>query len=321
MSRRALTAYVLRRLLVLVALLFLISLIVFGLLYAAPGSVEQVLMGTRPPNPETIAAIREQHHLDESFVAQYWLWLKDAVQLDFGRSIRTSEPVLSSITDRLYLSTFLGVYGFVIAVGIGVPLGVLAALRQRTALDRSVVGLSVVGVSAPAFATGIALLYLFAVVLGWFPVFGPGEGFVDRLWHLALPAFALALTAMALLLKLTRAAMIVALGQDYVTFARARGMSGRRVIFGYALRNALIPVVTSAGLVFGYMLTGALLVEVTFALPGIGSLFVESVNFRDIPMVQGLAMAVAILIILVNLVTDILYLYLDPRIRFDRVAS
>ncbi len=248
MSYRALTAYVLRRLLVLVALLLLISLIVFGLLYAAPGSVEQVLMGTRPPNPETIAAIREQHNLDEPFVAQYWLWLKDAVQLDFGRSIRTSEPVLSSITDRLYLSTFLGVYGFVIAVGIGVPLGVLAALRQRTALDRSVVGLSVIGVSAPAFATGIALLYFFAVVLGWFPVFGPGEGFVDRLWHLALPAFALALTAMALLLKLTRAAMIVALGQDYVTFARARGMSRRRVIFGYALRNALIPVVTSAGL-------------------------------------------------------------------------
>ncbi len=321
MSYRSLSVYVLRRLVALVALLLLISLIVFGLLYAAPGSVEQVLIGTRPPNPETVRAIRAEHNLDKSFLAQYGLWLEGAVQLDFGRSIRTSEPVLSSITDRLYLSTFLGIFGFVIAVGIGVPLGVLAALRQRTALDRTVVGLSVIGISAPAFATGIVLLYLFAVVLGWFPVFGPGEGFVDRLWHLALPAVALALTAMALLLKLTRAAMIVALAQDYVTFARARGLSRRRVVFGYALRNALIPVVTSAGLVFGYMLTGALLVEVAFALPGIGTLFVESVNFQDIPMVQGMAMVVATLIIVVNLATDILYLYLDPRIRFERVAS
>ena len=321
MSYRFLASYILRRLAALVGLLLLVSLIVFGLLYAAPGSVEQSLIGTRPPTPETLQAIREQHNLDEPFVTQYLLWLGDAVRLDFGRSVRTSEPVLDAITDRLYLSVFLGVYGFLVAVAVGVPLGVLSALRQRSTLDRSVVGLSVIGLSAPVFVTGIVLLYVFAVELGLFPVFGSGDGFTDRLWHLALPAVALALTAMALLLKLTRAAMITALDQDYVTFARARGLSSRRVIVGHALRNALIPVVTSAGLVFGYMLTGALLVEVTFALPGIGSLFVESVTFRDIPMVQGLAIVVAVLIVLVNLVTDVLYLFIDPRIRFERVSS
>ena len=171
------------------------------------------------------------------------------------------------------------------------------------------------------FATGIFLLYVFAVVLGWFPAFGQGEGFTDRLWHFALPALALALTAMALVVKLTRAAMINALDQDYVAFARARGLPKRRVIFAYAFRNSLLPVVTSAGVILGFMLTGAVIVEVTFALPGIGSLLVDSVTFKDVPMVQGVAMVIAVVIILVNLLTDILYVLIDPRVRFERVAA
>jgi peptide/nickel transport system permease protein len=179
-----------------------------------------------------------------------------------------------------------------------------------------VVGLSVVGVSAPAFATGIFLLYVFAVVLGWFPVFGQGSGFADRVWHLTLPAIALALTGMALVLRLTRAGMIGALEQDYVAFARARGLPAREVIVSYAFRNALVPVVTAGGLILGIMLTGAVLVEVTFALPGLGSLLVTSVSFGDVPMVQGLAMLTAIVIVLVNLLTDVLYLFVDPRIRY-----
>jgi peptide/nickel transport system permease protein len=219
------------------------------------------------------------------------------------------------------VTLYLGIFGFVIAMLLGVSLGILAAVRKRTVVDRSVVGLGVIGVSAPAFATGILLLYVFAVVLGWFPSFGQGEGFADKLWHFALPAFALALTAMALVLKLTRAAMITALDQDYVAFARARGLPARRVLGAYALRNALVPVVTAAGLILGYMLTGAVLVEVTFALPGVGSLLVESVTFKDVPMVQGVAMVVAFVIILVNLLTDVLYLFIDPRIRFGSVAA
>ena len=214
------------------------------------------------------------------------------------------------------ITVFLGVYGFLIAVSAGVLLGIAAAIRRRTGFDRTVGGLNIVAASAPAFATGLLLLYVFGVSLGWFPVFGQGSGFVDRVWHLALPAVALALTAMALIFKLTRTAMISALDQDYVAFARARGVSESEILVKYALRNALIPVVTACGLILGYMLTGAVLIEVTFALPGIGSLLVDSVSFHDVPVVQGIAMLLATTIVLVNLLTDLLYLVVDPRVRF-----
>ena len=310
-----------RRLLAMVVLLLIISFGVFTLLYIAPGSVEQILLGAKPSSPETLKAIREQYHLNDPFLTQYWIWLKHALRFDFGVSIRTSAPVLSGIEQRMGLTLFLGGYAFIVAMLTGVPLGILAALKKRTLVDRGVVAASVIGVSAPAFATGIFLLYVFAVLVGWFPAYGQGTGFTDRLWHLTLPALALALTAMALVLKLTRAAMIRALDQDYVAFARARGIAPGRVLVVYALRNALIPVVTAAGLILGYVLTGAVLVEVTFALPGIGSLLVDSVNFKDVPMVQGVAMVVAIVIILVNLLTDILYLFIDPRVRFSRASA
>lgn len=321
MSRAWLTVFIARRLAALALLLLIISFFVFTLLYLAPGSPEQMFLGDRPSSPETIEAIKEQYHLNDPFIVQYGRWASGAVRLDFGNSIRTNEPVLSGILDRAGLTFFLGGFAFLIAMGLGVPLGVIAAVKRQKVVDRAVVGLSVIGVSAPAFATGIFLLYVFAVVLGWFPVFGQGSGFVDRLWHLTLPAIALALTGMALVLKLTRAGMIGALEQDFVAFARARGLPARKVLFFYAFRNALVPVVTAGGLILGLMLTGAVLVEVTFALPGVGSLLVTSVSFGDIPMVQGLAMLVAIVIVLVNLLTDILYLFIDPRIRFGRAAA
>lgn len=321
MTTGALLLFILRRLIALVVLLLIISFGVFALLYVAPGSVEQVLLGTRPSNPQTLQAIRDEYNLDDPFLTQYAKWLEGAVQLDFGRSIRTSEPVLTGIKNRMGVTLFLGLFGFLIALVAGVLLGVAAAVKKRTSIDRGVVGLSVIGVSAPAFATGIFLLYVFAVLLGWFPAFGQGTGFTDRVWHLTLPALALALTAMALIVKLTRASMINELDQDYVAFARARGISSLRVLFTYAFRNALVPIVTAAGLILGYMLTGAVLVEVTFALPGVGSLLVDSVEFKDVPMVQGVTMVVAFVIIVVNLVTDLLYLFIDPRIRFGRVAA
>jgi peptide/nickel transport system permease protein len=312
----SLLMFVARRLAVLPILLLIISFGVFSLTYIAPGSAEQALLGGRTSSPETLAAIRKEYHLDRPFMSQYATWVEHAVQLDFGQSLRTGQSVRAAISQGLGATLFLGLYGFVIATAVGVPLGVLAAIRKRRFLDRAIVGVSVVGVSAPAFASGILLLYVFAVVLGWFPVFGSGNGFLDSLYHLALPAVSLALTAMALVVKLTRTAMIDALDQDYVAFARARGVAYGRVLTAYALRNALVPVVTASGLILGYMLTGAVLVEITFALPGMGSLLVESANFKDIPTVQGIAVVVAILIVLVNLLTDILYAVVDPRIRF-----
>ncbi len=321
MTRAGLALYVGRRVLALLVLIVVISFVVFSLLYLAPGSAEQVLLGARPATPETINAIREEYHLNDPFLVQYAEWARDAVRFDFGRSIRTNEPVLDGISDRFVLTFQLGGLAFLITILLGVPLGVLAAVRSRTSLDRGIVSLSVVGVSAPAFATGILLLYVFAVELGWFPVFGEGSGVVDRLRHLALPALALALTGMGLLLKLTRTAVIGSLDQDYVTFARARGISNSRVLTAYALRNALVPIITAAGLLLAYMLAGTVLVEVTFALPGLGSLLVDSVRTLDVPMVQALAILIATLVVVVNLVADIVYVAVDPRISFARVKA
>lgn len=321
MTGSALLLFIARRLIALVVLLLIISFGVFSLLYLAPGNIEQLLLGVRSSSPSVLASIRHEYHLDQPFLTQYWIWLKGALQLDFGRSVLTSEPVVSGLEARLGVSLFLGVFAFLIAMVCGVALGVVSAFKKRSILDRAIVGLSVVGVSAPAFATGIFLLYVFAVVLGWFPVFGPGGGFTDRLYHLALPALALALTAMALVVKLTRAAIINTLEQDYVAFARARGLSRSRVLLGYVLRPALIPIITAGGLLLGYMLTGAVLVEVTFALPGLGSLLVDSVTSKDVPMVQGLAMVVAFMIVIVNLLTDILYVFVDPRLRFGKGSA
>jgi len=177
-----------------------------------------------------------------------------------------------------------------------------------------------VGLSAPAFASGVLLLYVFAVRLPWFPAFGQGAGVLDRLKHLVLPASALALTATGLVVKITRASFVTELEKDYVTFARARGISPSRVLFRFVLRNAATPIVTAAGLILAYMLAGSVLVEVTFALPGIGALLVDSVTSQDIPMVQGLAMLIAALVVVVNLVVDLVYPLIDPRIVFGKSA-
>src|SRR4051794_18189334 len=198
MRARYLIFFIGRRLLALALLLVIISFGVFTLLYLAPGSIEQILLGTHPATPEAVAAIRAYYHLDQPFLTQYWDWAVHALHLDLGTSVRTSQPVLSSIRSAAWVTAFLGLYGFFISMVSGVILGAWSAIRKRTPVDRGIVGFSVIGVSAPAFATGIFLLYVFAVVLKWFPAFGPGGGFIDRLYHLTLPAFALALTGMAL---------------------------------------------------------------------------------------------------------------------------
>jgi peptide/nickel transport system permease protein len=312
---------VVRRLAVLVPLLAIVSMGVFLLIQLAPGEPERVLLGAKQATPETLAAIRTRYHLDEPLIEQYLYWIRGVLQGDFGRSIVTNQPVTDVIAQRLPLTLFLGLYGFLITVGIGLPLGIVAALRRTSGLDRSIVAVSVVGVSAPAFATGILLLYVFGVLLGWFPTFGPGRDFMDRLGHLTLPAIALAFSALALVVKVTRASTAEELDKDYVAFARARGLSRVRVIGPYALRNALVSITTAIGLVFVYMLTGAVLVEVTFALPGVGSLLIDSVQALDIPVVQALTLMIAVFIVLVHLGIDVSYAVLDPRVRFGRAAA
>ena len=321
MTSRGLIAYILQRLAFVLPLLFLISFGVFALVKLAPGDPVRSLIGSRPANTETIAAIREEFHLNDPFLIQYGKWLGKAIQGDLGRSITGNRPVASMIRDRLGVTIYLSLLGTFLVLTLGIALGMLAAFRRDSQLDRGVVMLGVIGISSPPFVTGIFLLYIFGVVLGWFPTFGPGRGLLDRFWHLVLPAFALALSVMAIVTKITRASVVEELDKDYVVFARARGLSANRIAFAYVLRNALIPVVTAAGLIVVGIIAGAIYVEVTFALPGLGSLTVEAVQKRDIPLIQGTTLFFAGLVVVVNLVIDVLYTLIDPRIRFGRVES
>jgi peptide/nickel transport system permease protein len=314
-------AFIARRLVGLVAVLVIVSFLVFSLLYIAPGSPEQLVLGnSKTIDPATLHAVRQEYHLEGPFLVRYLDWAGSALRLDFGRSIRTSEPVRQGIAQRLALTSELAGIAFMMTLAFGIPLGVLAAVRRAQLVDRGVVFFSIVGLSAPAFATGILLLYIFAVRIGWFPAFGQGEGLTSRLQHLVLPAVALALTATGLVVKITRAAFVDELQKDYVVFARARGIRPARVLFGFVLRNAATPIITAAGLILAYMLAGSVLVEVTFALPGIGALLVDSVTSQDIPMVQGLAMLVAAVVVIVNLVVDLLYPVIDPRVVFTKAS-
>src|SRR5262249_17681689 len=316
--RSSRTAFIARRLAGLAIVLVLVSILVSSLLYVAPGSPEQLLLGnSKTIDPATLKAVRDEYHLNGSLVHRYLDWASAASRLDFGRSIRTSEPVAHGIAQRLSLTAQLAGLAFLVTILVGIPLGIAAAVRRARLVDRSVVFLSVVGLSAPAFATGILLLYLFAVRLSWFPAYGEGGGFGDRLHHLVLPAAALALTATGLVVKITRAAFVTELEKEYVTFARPRGIPLRRVLATLVLLHAAPPLVTAGGLVLAYMLGGSVLVEVTFALPGIGALLVDSVTAEDIPMVQGLAMLIAAIVVLVNLVVDVVYPLIDPRIVFE----
>lgn len=304
-----------RRLVAVAAQLVVISIAIFGALYLTPGKPEQILLGTNPATPEALAAIRVRYHLDDSVVDQYVHWLKGAAHLDFGRSIRTNQSVTEVLGDRLPTSLFLAAFALVIVLVVAIPLGLLAGSRVNSALDRAITTTTTVGVSAPAFAVGIATLYVFGVLLGWFPVFGAGEGFVGRLWHLTLPAATLAMMVTALVARQTRAAAMTVNDQDFMTFARARGLPQRLMWGRYLLRNSSLPVATTIGLVLVSFLSGAVIVEQTFSLPGVGSLLLSSIVTKDVPVVQGVGMFVALLTLLANLLSDVSYLVLDPRHR------
>ncbi|MEV0588882.1 ABC transporter permease [Nonomuraea sp. NPDC050310] len=307
-------SFLLRRLAGTAVVVALLSVGVFLLLYLAPGTLQQTLLGTRPATAETIAAITARYHLDEPVFVRYLRWLGGVLTGDLGVSIRTGVPVSGMLGDRVPLTLELTAYGTLLAALAGIPMGVLGALRRGRALDRLVVVTGIVGLSAPPFAVGLVLLVVFASGLGWFPVYGTGEGFAGTVWHLTLPAVALAAGALGLLLRFTRAALVRELEQDYVVFARARGL-GSATVLGYALRNSLVPILTATGLVVTSMLVGTVLVEVTFALPGLGSLLMDSVTFKDVPVVQALALLLTLLIAAINLLVDVGYSIADPRVR------
>jgi peptide/nickel transport system permease protein len=307
--------FVLRRLMGMIAILVIVSFLVFSLLSLAPGDPAIILLGPAKATPEAIAEIRALYHLDEPLLTQYWYWLQDVLRFDFGRSISSQLPVLDAIGERFPITVALALYSFIITIVIAIPLGLAAGIRRGTRLDRSVTTVSLVGFAAPVFALAVFLIYVFAVQLGWFPVYGAGKGFVDRIYHLTLPAIALAFGQIAIIARQTRAATMDVATKDYVTFAKVRGVSVKKIWGGYVLRNAALPVITISGLVLAFSLTGAVLVEQAFALPGMGTLLVAAVNVRDIPVVQAITLLTAFVILFFNLIVDVTYFALDPRLR------
>jgi peptide/nickel transport system permease protein len=318
MHWRAVVSLVVQRIVVSCLILVLISFVIFSLLYVTPGDVVSTLLGTRRRTPEVEEALRQQYHLNEPFLTQYGIWLRDAIQLNFGNSTITTLPVTDEIGARLPNSLYLGLGAYVLTLVLGIPLGLAAAVKRSTFLDRGIVATVLIGFSTPVFVAAVGMLYVFAVLLGWFPVNGAGDGFADKVWHLFLPAVALAVSGVALIVKHTRAVMMKVLDQEYVTFARARGLSSQRVFVFYALRNGLIPVITVSVPLLAALVTGAVLVEVTFSLPGIGDLLVQSASSQDLPTLQAIALLVAAMIMVANLVADLLYMAVDPRIRYGR---
>ncbi|MEN2983051.1 MAG: nickel ABC transporter permease [Thermus sp.] len=303
--------YALRRLLIAVPTLFGVVLLVFLMVRLAPGD-PAVLLAGEFATPETLEAIRARYGLDRPLPEQFLLYLKALVQGDLGESAKSRRPVLEELKTYFPNTVQLASAAILVALLTGIPLGILAALRPGSGLDLAVMVLALVGVSMPVFWFGLLAILIFSVELGWFPVAGKGT-----LAHLVLPAITLGVNATALLARMTRGTLLEILSQDYIRTARAKGVSERVVILKHALRNALIPVVTVAGLEFGSLLAGAVITETIFAWPGLGQLLVGSILARDYPVVQGAVLLVAFSFILVNLLVDLLYAWIDPRVRYD----
>ena len=319
--RQWLTRYIAIRLLILIPLAVLVTVVAFSLTQVAPGGPVSAIIGERPTTPETVAALKEKYHLNDPVVAQYWRWAKGVLTGDWGASIITHEPVLGEIWQRAQVTLVITSAGIFIALLLGIVTGVLAALRRGRLLDRVLSSISILFLSTPTFALALGLLYLLGFRFGWFPIFGSGEWLGSRLHHLALPALVLGLHGMGFVMRLTRASMLEQFDEDYVAFARARGLSERKVIGGYAFRNALIPILTAGGLLFLGLLTGSVLVETVFGLPGLGNMLVTAVKGSDFPVIQGLILIIAAWIILVNIVVDILYAVVDPRVGFEKALG
>ncbi|MFI5429304.1 ABC transporter permease [Aeromicrobium sp. UC242_57] len=314
---RSTIRYVLGRLAGAAILLVVYSFGIYSLLALAPGDPVRLLLGTLPATPETLEAIRALYNLDDPFLTQYWNWLYNAAHFDLGQSVLTGQGVSSAIAERAGITAQLGALTFAITMIVGIPLGMAAGLKRGRLLDRVVSQAAMISVSAPSFAVGILLIIVFAGQLNWLPAIGGGSGGMDRLAHLILPAAALSTAAIALVVRYTRTAVIEVAGQDYIVAARARGLKPSRILFAYVLRNSLVPVITAAGVVLSFVMVGAVVVEATFALPGLGSLLVTAVQQKDLPVVQGVTLVMAATIFLINLLTDLAYLFVDPRIAVN----
>jgi len=312
--------FILKRLVTLVLTLLASSFVIYSSLYLAPGNPIATLTGGRTPSPEAIAILEHRYHLDQPFLVRYWLWLKAALTGDFGVSIPHHQEVSDIIRERATVTLGLVLYASLLILAVGIGLGVLAALRPGVT-DGGVIVATTISAALPAFVASIILLLVFAVNLGWFPATGEGEGVVGRIEHLTLPAIALAMTSMALVARVTRAAVRDELGREHVQTAVSRGIPFRLTLRRHVLRNAAIPITTIAGLTIASLIAVSAVVERAFNLNGLGAYLVEAAQSKDFAVVQGISLVLVAAFVITNMVVDILYALLDPRVTLGEKAQ
>ncbi len=312
------TAYIARRLFAILPVMAVVALFVFFLLRIAPGDPAAIIAGD-DATAESIAAVRMKLGLDRPILEQFVVWVWGLARGDLGVSIFSNLPVTRLIAQRLEPTAALTLATLIVSVSLAIPIGVIAAWKARTLVDQLVMGFAVLGFAMPGFVLGYALIYFFAVQLQWLPVQGYkpiGEGFWPFVQSLVLPSVALGVTYMALIARITRASMLEVLQQDYIRTANAKGLATDRVLLLHALKNAAVPIVTVIGIGIALLISGVVITETVFNIPGLGRLTVDAVLKRDYPIVQGLILVFAAAKVLINLLIDISYAFLDPRIRY-----
>ncbi len=317
-------AFILRRLIQAMIVMIVVAFMAF-MLFQYVGDPVVFLLG-QDATPQQIRALRADLGLDQPFFVQFWHFLLNAMQGEFGLSLRQGAKVSRLLAERFPATLELALVAAVLALAVGIPMGVYSALRRGTFMSQLLMTLSLLGVSLPTFLIGILLILVFAVGLGWFPSFGRG-GVVQLGWwstslltakgwhHLVLPAVTLAVFQLTLIMRLVRAEMLEVLRTDYIRFARARGLSNRAIHFGHALKNTLVPVMTITGLQLGGLIAFAIITETVFQWPGMGLLFIQAVTFADIPVMAAYLCLIALIFVVINLVVDLLYFVVDPRLR------
>ncbi len=312
--------YLIRRLLLLVPTLILASILIFAIIALAPGDPARMMLGTQA-TPEEVALERARLGLDKPLPIRYAVWISDVLSLNLGRSLSNNRPVAALVGDAFPNTLRLALLSLAVAVGIGFPLGILAAVNANRRLDAIVTACSSLGLAVPGFWLGLLLIIFFSVQLQWLPASGIGDAnkpFYQNLQYLILPVITIAVSNLAVFSRYVRSAMIDILSADYVRTARAKGLAENVVIVRHALRNALIPVITIVGIQFGRLLGGAVITESVFSYPGIGRLVINSIGNRDYPVVQATLMLVVLIFLITNILVDASYAYLDPRVKLER---
>lgn len=314
--------FIAKRLLQCLVSLVVMSFVIFSLLYIAPGDPARSLVGAKKVTPELLNQIREQYHLNDPFFSQYTRWVKGALSLDFGNSIKAGYPVIDYIAPHAAVTLQLVGLSLLFSIIIGVGLGVVSARRKGRLTDKIIDISALIGTSSPSFALGLVLLYVFSYQFGIFPMYGIGDesNFLDVLWHLVLPAITLTVGVSALLIKITRSAMLKEVSSDYTVFMRARAIPAKKIVLSQ-LKNASSPVLTSTGLVLASLFGSTVLIENVFAIPGLGELLTKSVTFRDVPVVQFIALMLAAIICLTSAFVDILVYLFNPTIHKTRSSN